>query len=86
MEGLDLNQAISNLAHMADEPGKARGCRVSLVSYVWIDTLLHYWPSKETSELSALRATFRFLKEEERSRFLKQRRIVLGKLSRLFGD
>jgi hypothetical protein len=84
MEVRDLEQAISNLTRIIANPSAARGCRASLVSFVWIDTLLHHWPSKSTAALRALRDEFAFLKNEERSRFLKQRRIVLNHLVRSF--
>jgi hypothetical protein len=82
MEDIGLEQAISNLEGIADSPEAARGCRVSLISFVWLDTLLHHWPSRGTPVLQALRVRFDFLKTEEKSRYLKQRRIILKKLVR----
>jgi len=87
MDGFDLEQAISRLLAIRDRPDLARGCRDSLISFAWIEAFGHHWPSRVTPEIADLREVFEFLKFEERSRFLKQRRLGLNRLVRILdGD
>lgn len=79
---MTLQQAVSNLSGFHGRIELANGSREALVSFVWIDTFLHHWPSRSTPELARLRDQFDFFKKTETSRFLKQRRIALRHLVR----
>jgi len=84
MDGMTLPQALSNLQMYRERLDEARGSRELLVSFVWIDTFLHHWPSRSTPEMIELRDHYQFFKEIETSRFLKQRRIAVRQLARTF--
>ena len=77
-----LNQAISILQAWSDRPSLARANREVFVAFVWLDTLLHHWPSLVSAEQQQLHQLFLFFKKEEYSRYLKQRRLALSRLSK----
>jgi hypothetical protein len=81
VESPDLQQAISFLDSLKSAPSSAEGSRSALLSFVWLDTLCHYWPDRSTDQIRELRSIFLFLKTSERSRYLKQRRIISRKLT-----
>jgi hypothetical protein len=82
MDSIDLRQALSLLESFAADPRKALESRAAIVAYTYLHTLQHYWPSRSNAEIHELLARFAFVKETERSRFLKQRRILSRKIAR----
>jgi hypothetical protein len=82
MDSIDLKQALSLLTCFASEPRKALESRAAIVAYTYLHTLQHHWPSRSTPEIETLLARFDFVKDAERSRFLKQRRILSRKIAR----
>jgi hypothetical protein len=82
MDSIDLKQALSLLETFASEPRKALESRAAVVAYTYLHTLQHHWPSRSNAEIQELLAHFAFIKDAERSRFLKQRRILSRKIAR----
>lgn len=86
VDRLDPGRAVRLLKDIGPGPGAALGSREALIAYTLLHTICHYWPSRETEEYRGLLNDFAYLKKEELSRFLKQRRILLKGLVRKFDE
>lgn len=75
-----VESAISILRAANEASNQAVLSRDLVVAYSTLSALCHYFPSRADEEKLSLLSSFAWIRDQERSRFLKQRRIALRKL------